>query len=91
MWHPHHCSLPDLDPTRAIPGFAEKAWGEAGGAAYPSAASIMRGRHGGSQGLDEFQKRNLRPSFGDLVDQVVVIYNARMMDLVECIWKVGQS
>jgi hypothetical protein len=80
VWHPHHCSLPDLDPTRAIPGFAEKAWGEAGGAAYPSAASIMRGRHGGSQGLDEFQKRNLRPSFGDLVDQVVVIYNARMMD-----------
>jgi hypothetical protein len=59
---------------------AEEAWGEAGGSAYPAAANIMRGRNGGSQGLDEFQKRNLRPHFGSLVDQVVVIYNARMMD-----------
>jgi hypothetical protein len=83
VWHPHHCSLTDIDPTRGIPGskdFAENAWGEAGAVAYPAAASIMRGRHGSSQGLDSFQKRNLKPHFGDLVDQVVVIYNASMMD-----------
>jgi hypothetical protein len=83
VWHPHHCSLPDIDPTRGIPGskdFAENAWGEAGAVAYPAAASIMRGRHGSSQGLDSFQKRNLKPHFGDLVGQVVVIYNASMMD-----------
>jgi hypothetical protein len=59
---------------------AENIWGEAGGSAYPAAASIMRGRNGGSQGLDDFQKKNLSPHFGNLVDRVVVIYNARMMD-----------
>jgi hypothetical protein len=77
------CSLKDLDPTTGIPGskeFAEQAWGEAGGSAFPSAAAIMRGRHGSSQGLDEFQRRSLRPHFGDLVDRVVVIYSAHMLD-----------
>jgi hypothetical protein len=82
-WHPHHCSLPDLDPTVGIPGsakFAEEAWGEAGGSAYIAASKTMRARHGSSSGLDSFQKRFLKPSFGGLVDKVVVVYNARMMD-----------
>ena len=71
------------DPTKLIPGskeFVEKAWGEAGASAYQGAATTTRGRNGSSQGLDEFQKRYLRPHFGNLVDQVAVIYNARMMD-----------
>jgi hypothetical protein len=58
---------------------AEKAWGEAGANAYPAAAGIMRGRHGSSVGLDDIQQKFLRPHFGNLVDQVVVVYNAKMM------------
>jgi hypothetical protein len=77
------CSIKDLDPTTGIPGskeFAEQAWGEAGGSAYQAAADVTRGRNGGSQGLDELQKWHLRPHFGNLVDQVAIIYSARMMD-----------
>jgi hypothetical protein len=59
---------------------SEDAWGEAGSSAYKVAAATMRGRHGSSVGLDEFQKRYLRPHFGNLVDRVAIIYNARMMD-----------
>ena len=58
----------------------EQAWGEAGAVAYPAAADVMRGRNGGSQGLDVSQKQHLRPHFGDLVDRVVIVYGARMMD-----------
>jgi hypothetical protein len=58
---------------------AEGSWGEAGAIAYPAAARIMRGRHGSSIGLDQIQKQYLRPHYGSLVDQVVVVYNARMM------------
>jgi hypothetical protein len=75
--------LEDLDITRKIRGskeISERLWGEAGANAYQSAASIMRSRHGGSVGLDEIQKQYLRPHYGSLVDQVVVVYNARMMD-----------
>jgi hypothetical protein len=73
----------DIDPTKHIPGsaaFAENRWGDAGGAGYPAAAQWMRANNGGSQGLDENQKNYLRPHFGGLVDQVVVIYNANLMD-----------
>lgn len=77
------CSIKDLDPTTGIPGsreVAEQSWGEAGASAYQAAAAVMRGRNGGSQGLDESQKRYLRPHFGDLVDRVAIIYGARMLD-----------
>jgi hypothetical protein len=70
--------IKDLDPTPK--DVAENLWGEAGSSGYQSASVIMRERNGGSQGLDESQKLYLRPHFGDLVDRVVVIYNARMMD-----------
>jgi hypothetical protein len=79
---PRHCAS-HADPTPYIHGskeVAEAAWGEAGASAYQAAASTMRARNGNSQGLDEVQKKYLRPHFGDLVNQVVVIYNARMMD-----------
>jgi hypothetical protein len=75
--------LKDLDPTPSIPGsneVSEQLWGQAGEIAYPAAAKTMTARNGSSQGLDEFQKRNLRPHFGNLVDRVVIIYSARMMD-----------
>ncbi|MBD2078673.1 hypothetical protein [Leptolyngbya sp. FACHB-17] len=63
--------------TREI---AEQAWGEAGAAAYQSAAQWMRANNGSSQGFDETQNRYLRPHFGDLLDRVAVVYNANLMD-----------
>jgi len=77
------CDIEDLDPTPGIPGsrdIAERVWGNAGSSAYQAAASAMRGRNGRSQGLDEVQKKYLRPHFGDLVDRVAIIYGARMLD-----------
>jgi hypothetical protein len=67
---------------------SENAWGEAGGSAYPAAANIMIARHNNStvRKMDRFQTGNLRPHFGNLVDQVRVIYQARMMDQ----WGSGQ-
>ena len=79
---PLHCAS-HADPTPLIPGsreVAEQVWGESGSSAYQAAASTMRGRNGGSQGLDEVQKKYLRPHFGDLVDRVAIIYGARMLD-----------
>jgi hypothetical protein len=81
-----HNGCSDLDPTcnpnlkPITKPLAEQAWGEAGSSAYQAAANVTRGRNGGSQRLDESQKRYLRPHFGDLVDRVAIIYNARMMD-----------
>jgi hypothetical protein len=80
-----HDGCNDLDATcnpnakRITKPISEQLWGEAGANAYQAAASIMRGRHGGSVGLDDIQKRYLRPHYGSLVDQVVVVYSARMM------------
>lgn len=59
---------------------AEEAWGAAGTVAYQAAAQWMRANNGIGQYLDETQKRYLRPYFGGLVDRVVVIYNAKLMD-----------
>jgi hypothetical protein len=69
---------PNVKPiTKPI---SEAAWGEAGSSAYKAAAATMRGRHGSSVGLDDIQKKYLRPHYGNLVDQVVVVYNAKMMN-----------
>lgn len=58
----------------------EEAWGAAGTMAYQAAAEWMRANNGIGQYLDKTQKRYLRPYFGGLVDRVVVIYNAKLMD-----------
>ncbi len=70
--------LRENDPTS--PAFAENQWGNAGGAGYPAAAQWMRANNGSSRGLDETQKRYLRPHFGNLLDRVAIIYNANLMD-----------
>ncbi|KYC43670.1 hypothetical protein WA1_00420 [Scytonema hofmannii PCC 7110] len=58
----------------------EEAWGQVGAVTYPTAAQWMRTHNGISHPLDETQKRYLRSYFGGLVDHVVVIYNAKLMD-----------
>lgn len=70
--------LRENDPTS--PAFAENQWGNAGGAGFPVAATWMSANNGSSQSLDKTQKQYLRPHFGDLVDRVVVVYNANLMD-----------
>lgn len=84
-WHPHHCSLPDIDPTKVIPGSAEisaKAWGTAGRVGYPAAADIMRAKNAGrpAQALSPSHKRLLKAQYGNIVDNVRVVYNATTMD-----------
>lgn len=70
--------LRENDPTSR--DFAENQWGNSGSPAFTAAAATMRGRHGNSVPLDNLQKKYLRPHYSQLVDQVVVIYGARMMN-----------
>ncbi|MDV2994617.1 MAG: hypothetical protein N4J56_004271 [Chroococcidiopsis sp. SAG 2025] len=59
---------------------AEETWGQAGIVAYPAAARWMRTNNGSGRALDDLQKQYLRIYFGDLVDQVAIVYNAKLMD-----------
>ena len=59
---------------------SEKAWGEVGAVAYKGASQFMAKNNGWGRGLDDLQKRYLRPHFGDLVDRVEVVYGATLMD-----------
>ncbi|WP_243146642.1 hypothetical protein [Scytonema sp. UIC 10036] len=70
----------DITSNPYIQEFTEEAWGQAGAVAYPAAAQWMRTHNGISQRLDETQKRYLLSYFGGLVDRVVVIYNAKLLD-----------
>ncbi len=59
---------------------AEEAWGQAGTVAYPTAAQWMRTNNSSSRPLDELQKKYLRTYFGDLVERVAIIYDAKLLD-----------
>jgi hypothetical protein len=76
-WANIDCNPHVKECTRAI---AEEAWGQTGAVVYQVAAQWMRAKNGSSQYLDETQKLYLRPYFGDLVDRVMVIYDAKLMD-----------
>jgi Domain of unknown function (DUF4157) len=56
------------------------AWGETGATALPLAAQIMAIRNSQGVALDEAQKGYLRPLFGNLVDRVTVVYQAKLLD-----------
>ena len=58
----------------------EETWGQAGTLAYPAAAQWMKKNNGSSRPLEDIQKQYLRIYFGDLVDQVAIIYDAKLMD-----------
>ncbi len=60
--------------------FSEAAWGKVGEGAYQAAAQVMASNNASGQPLDEMQKHYLRPHFGNLVDRVTVVYNAKLMD-----------
>jgi Domain of unknown function (DUF4157) len=70
--------LPQI-PEIAAPS-PELAWSETGATVLPLAAQIMEFRNRAGVPLDLAQKRYLRPLFGDLVDRVSVVYQAKLLD-----------
>jgi hypothetical protein len=58
----------------------EKSWGHVGALAYQAGNQLMASNNAKPQSLDVIQKQYLRPHFGDLVDRVVVVYSAVLME-----------
>ena len=58
----------------------ELAWSETGATMLPLAAQIMEIRNPIGVPLDPAQKGYLRPLFGNLVDRVTVVYQAKLLD-----------
>jgi hypothetical protein len=56
------------------------AWSETGATVLPLAAQIMAIRNPQGVPLDAAQKSYLRPLFGNLVDRVTVVYDAKLLD-----------
>jgi hypothetical protein len=67
--------LEQIDPPTP-----ERAWGETGAQALPIAAQIMAIRNQGGVPLSRAQKAYLRAVFGNLVDRVTVVYQAKLLD-----------
>lgn len=67
-------------PAKVPKDVSEFAWGQVGAIAYQASAQLMTVNNENLHHLDETQKRYLRPYFGDLVDRVVVAYNATLME-----------
>jgi hypothetical protein len=59
---------------------SELAWSETGATVLPLAAQIMALRNPRGVPLNEIQKGYLRPLFGDLVDRVTLVYQAKLLD-----------
>ncbi|WP_232731624.1 DUF4157 domain-containing protein [Kamptonema formosum] len=72
--------LAQMGKEKVPKNLSEKAWGEVGAVAYRGASQFMGKNNGWGRGLDDLQKRYLRPHFGDLVDRVEVVYGATLMD-----------
>jgi Domain of unknown function (DUF4157) len=70
--------IPDF-PEIAAPT-PELAWSETGATVLPLAAQIMQLRNPAGVPLDLAQKSYLRPLFGNLVDRVTVVYQAKLLD-----------
>jgi Domain of unknown function (DUF4157) len=75
---PANLQLPSL--TAMTPTSSALAWGETGATVLPFAAEIMAIRNPQGIPLDATQKSYLRPLFGDLVDRVTIVYQAKLLD-----------
>lgn len=58
----------------------ENLWGEAGATAYPQAAKKMSKSSPPGESLDDFDRESLRPIFDDLVDRVLIHWDAEPLD-----------
>ncbi len=70
--------LPQLEQIAA--STPAGAWSETGATFLPLAAQIMALRNPQGVALNKTQKGYLRPLFGDLVDRVTVVYQAKLLD-----------
>ena len=75
---PTNLGLPNL--SAITPPSSVQAWGETGATMLPFAAQIMELRNPQGIPLDSAQKGYLRPLFGDLVDRVTIVYQAKLLD-----------
>jgi Domain of unknown function (DUF4157) len=75
---PTNLGLPTL--SAITPPSSARAWGETGATVLPFAAQIMAVRNPQGITLDPTQKGYLRPLFGSLVDRVIIIYEAKLLD-----------
>jgi hypothetical protein len=77
-------SIPKQIPLTKLKEIAsaspELAWRETGATALPLAAQIMVMRNTQGVPLDKAQKGYLRTLFGDLVDRVTIVYQAKLLD-----------
>ncbi len=71
--------LPQLTSATSE-SYESRAWGETGATVLPLAAQIMALRNQGGVELSAVQKSYLRPLFGNLVDRVTVVYEAKLLD-----------
>lgn len=74
--------LGQLDPRQKAKELEIEAWGEAGRVALPAAEATMAARHANKPEttLGRHEKAALRIHFGDLVDSVKVVWNAKPLD-----------
>jgi Domain of unknown function (DUF4157) len=70
--------LPELEEIAAAT--PEQAWSDTGATVLPLAAQIMAIRNSSGVSLDLAQKGYLRPLFGNLVDRVKIVYQAKLLD-----------
>jgi hypothetical protein len=77
-------SIPQQIPLSELKEIAnsspERVWRETGATVMPVAAQIMAVRNVAGVPLDKAQKGYLRPLFGNLVDRVTIVYQAKLLD-----------
>jgi hypothetical protein len=73
-------SLPTLQSLWKSTSNSEQVWAGSGAVVFPLAANVIANRNDPGESLTPFQKQHLRPTFGDLVDQVQINYSAKLMD-----------
>jgi Domain of unknown function (DUF4157) len=80
-----HCqsvtsALPTFQSLWKTASSNEQVWAGSGAVVFPLAANVTSNRNEEGQTLTSFQKQQLRPVFGALVDRVKINYNAKLMD-----------
>lgn len=75
---PTKVELPTL--SKITPPSSAQAWGKTGATVMPLAAEIMAIRNADGIPLNAAQKGYLRPLFGNLVDRVTIVYQAKLLD-----------
>jgi hypothetical protein len=73
-------SLPTIQSLWKSTSNNEQVWAGSGAVVFPLAANVIANRNDAGESLTAFQKQQLRPVFGGLVDRIQVNYSAKLMD-----------